>query len=673
MFYKLHKENIISIDAKEEVGSLFVAVIKAWSCFFIFFFMVIELIYRIDSFLKSLSLLDIAVCASLVIFLYLSVSVLIGFLSSIVNIALKPFTNNGSIWVLLMNYSLILCAVVYKMLITALVWMNKTLSLQIEYDGVTGYLYAVYAVSLLLAMLIVGTRDKLYSTMQKSIGKAFMGVAVISIVAFIILGCKVAYFLSSDNEDENSMDTTKAVASVIVPRPNIILVSFDALTAEDMSLHGYRLQTTPNIDAFARQCYVFDNMFANSNFTSPGIASIATGKYPLTSKVYNFATVLQGHARQENLAHELRREGYRTIALFPNLPGHPNHLRMHKDFDSAPLLDLKHTLSANAIIESSVLLLEKFDIPATNWFGERSSYIARFIERMYLSFASAEQNRRQYSFQRDPSKTVTFAMEEILASPTPLFLWVHLQPPHSPYLPDDKYKYMFLKERVFDTIESQLPFSTKYYSPSEQTIIDKIRLRYDEHIASADAAFGVFLQELNKHGYVDNSIIVVTSDHGELFEKGFHEHGGSGCMYLYQPLIHIPLLIRLPGQSSAKRIVGNAEQIDIPPTILDLVGVPLPDWMEGESLKKPMLSDYISHKPKFSMNLEQCSPKRPITDGSFAVMKDGYKYIYYVRSKAGELYDIVRDPGEKNNLVFIEREKKEEFHKLIKEKLAASK
>ncbi|MFH0797360.1 MAG: sulfatase-like hydrolase/transferase, partial [Candidatus Omnitrophota bacterium] len=252
---------------------------------------------------------------------------------------------------------------------------------------------------------------------------------------------------------------------------------------------------------------------------------------------------------------------------------------------------------------------------------------------------------------------------------TPFFLWVHILPPHAPYSPPEKFRDIFLKDPGFNE-NSTRSLVSLHYLPEQQSLVDKLRARYDENILYADNEFGNFIERLQRNRYLENSILIVSTDHGESFEKGYLSHGSFGH-YLYQPLIHIPLLIHLPGQKQGKVITSNAEQIDIAPTILDLLGIDIPAWMEGESLKKAMFNNYVTTKPKFAANsLELNYINRPITKGGFAVIKDNYKYIYDIqKGQGGELYDLEKDPEEQNNLVKKEKERAADLKGLIIEKI----
>ena len=104
--------------------------------------------------------------------------------------------------------------------------------------------------------------------------------------------------------------------------------------------------------------------------------------------------------------------------------------------------------------------------------------------------------------------------------------------------------------------------------------MDRHRLAYDEYILSTDRAFGSFIAELDKSGRLRDTTVVVSADHGESFEGGIYQHQTS---YLTRPVIHIPLIIKTPGQQTGRTVALTADQTSLAPTILDIAGQPKPD------------------------------------------------------------------------------------------------
>ena len=106
-------------------------------------------------------------------------------------------------------------------------------------------------------------------------------------------------------------------------RPNVILITFDSLAAQNMSLYGYDKVTTPHLDAFAKKSFVFKNVFANCNSTIPSLISILTGKYPFPRNCRHLISLLGVKGRSENIASVLRKEGYHISAVLGTLTGYP--------------------------------------------------------------------------------------------------------------------------------------------------------------------------------------------------------------------------------------------------------------------------------------------------------------------------------------------------------------
>jgi arylsulfatase A-like enzyme len=243
----------------------------------------------------------------------------------------------------------------------------------------------------------------------------------------------------------------------------------------------------------------------------------------------------------------------------------------------------------------------------------------------------------------------------------PSFIWSHIVPPHAPYLPVAPFKYRFGSSDEFSGLKVQEGFGN-FYSPKQQAAVDQLRLRYDEFILDTDSRVGDYLGKLKKLGRFDDSIIVITSDHGESFTKNFLQHGGP---YLHQPLIHVPLMIHLPGQKEGKRIPFYAGHVDLLPTVMDLLDLPIPKWAEGESLKAAMLEGKPTSLPKFSMNLDQDSRFAPPSKGTVAVMQDGWKLVRYLATGKEELYHLASDPGETADLASSNPEQAKKMRDLI--------
>jgi arylsulfatase A-like enzyme len=147
---------------------------------------------------------------------------------------------------------------------------------------------------------------------------------------------------------------------------------------------------------------------------------------------------------------------------------------------------------------------------------------------------------------------------------------------------------------------------------------------------------------------MSNTIIILSADHGESFSHGYQGHAGN---HLYESLVRIPLIIKMPSERKGNVINMPVSQIDIAPTILDLAGIPAPDWMEGRSLLPLVKGKSLDPRPVYSMQLiENRSFGEPITKGTIALREGDYKLIYYLKDKKSLLFDLRSDPDEMQDI-----------------------
>jgi arylsulfatase A-like enzyme len=240
----------------------------------------------------------------------------------------------------------------------------------------------------------------------------------------------------------------------------------------------------------------------------------------------------------------------------------------------------------------------------------------------------------------------------------PSLSYFHLFPPHAPYLPTDQFRKLFL-DNWKPVSKPKHPLYSEFdvYTNKE---LNEERLKYDQFIATADDAFEIFLDSLEKSGLLDNSYVILTSDHGESFERGYWEHTGP---LIYEPSVHIPLLISAPGQRNRRDFYTSTNSIDLLPTLMHIAELDVPEWCEGDVLPGyGLLLD--KQRTTFSMDAKQGAAFGDLHPISVAMYQGNYKLIYYkgygeenspYRDGLFELYDFKEDPEEMNNL--IEEEK----------------
>jgi arylsulfatase A-like enzyme len=412
------------------------------------------------------------------------------------------------------------------------------------------------------------------------------------------------------------------------PKSNILLITFDALGAEDMSLYGYPLPTAPNIDAFARRGTIFTNFYSASTFTTPCVATMLTGLYPLDDKVYQLEGHLQAANSAKSLPDLMRAAGYATGAFFSNPYAYYLGQRLENNFDFLPdpiFQDggLQHLWNATTPLHQDSGIGSRIDeyVDLTGLWNP----LWRLPSNLHERFRAAS------SFQH--------AREMLAKLPEGFFLWVHVMTPHGPYLPDSQERGRFLSASEQQIFEGEgKPNWKPHYPPDQQSQVDHWRLRYDEFILTADRAFGTFMSHAESSGKLQDTTVIVSADHGESFEGGIFQHGSA---YLTRPVIHIPLIIRTPGQQHSRTVAFTADQTSLAPTILELAGQPQPDWMRGESLARWLNGNAGGEGEglAFCQYLEKNSVFKPLHHGTVGVIdgKSQHQYVLDIDTQKGSL------------------------------------
>ncbi len=171
---------------------------------------------------------------------------------------------------------------------------------------------------------------------------------------------------------------------------------------------------------------------------------------------------------------------------------------------------------------------------------------------------------------------------------------------------------------------------------------------YDEYIANVDDQLGKLVDRLQASGVLENSYLVITSDHGDMLEKGEQGHV---TPLLFEPVVRVPLLVMAPGQAERRDIYQPTSNIDLMPTLLNLAGQAVPDFCEGQVL--PGLGGPTGERNVFMVEAKKNSSFQPISKATIALVRGDYKIIRYMgyRDYEGyEFYDLKNDPQEMHNL-----------------------
>jgi len=400
---------------------------------------------------------------------------------------------------------------------------------------------------------------------------------------------------------------------------NIIIVSLDTLRADHLSCYGYQRNTSPNIDLLAKNAIKFSNVFSQSSWTLPSHMSFFTSRYPSFHKVKTTEHTL--NPKIKTLAEILKENGYTTVAFTEG----GNLFRIY-GFGRG------------------------FDI-----YEEKSKDI-EFTFNQALRWLRKERGNNKF------------------------FLFIHTYEIHTPYLrttfADPKKRGRLPKTLKVGDLLYDIMYGRFKLSDKEK---DYIRSLYDSGILYADSYIGKLIECLRELKLMDNTTLLIFSDHGEdLWDHGISPAHG---VTLYQDQLHVPVILynrRLP---YPKEIDAPVQLIDFMPTLLAINNIPIPKGLQGKNLL-PLI-----------MNKSSIEDKRPIfSEGTdygpnrIAVILNGYKYVFIPDPKktkrdlsierlknlevgldVNSLFNLNLDPQEKRNIYSENIEKARKMHQLIED------
>jgi arylsulfatase A-like enzyme len=240
---------------------------------------------------------------------------------------------------------------------------------------------------------------------------------------------------------------------------------------------------------------------------------------------------------------------------------------------------------------------------------------------------------------------INWMVEQLASMPRPFLAYLHVLPPHEPYSPRREFIGIF-KDGYQPTPKPERFFSQGH----AQADLNQQRRAYDEYLAYADAEFGRLLDYLESSGLLNDTYVFVTSDHGEMFERGIRGHV---TPTLYQPLLQVPLLVSKPGQNQREDVSSATSCVDVLPTILSIVGQPVPDWCEGEIL--PTFAGYAGRPQRtvYAVDAKRNAKWGALSRASVAAITEQHKLVTYFGyenvPEAYELFDLRNDPDELND------------------------
>lgn len=377
-------------------------------------------------------------------------------------------------------------------------------------------------------------------------------------------------------------------------RPNIILITVDALRADHLSCYGYPKNTSPNIDLFAQDAMLFENCFSQAPATRPSFASILTGFLPHETRVLDKLFLPAG---VETLAEILQQAEYKTVAVISNYV-----LQKGRGYEQGFMI-YDDTMNEQELVRKQP---ERIAEHTTN----------RAIELLK-------------QFHKDQT-----------------FMWIHYQDPHGPYTPPARSAKLFWNpDREPRSLRLNTSLSGRGGIPSYQSLAANSDFhyyvsQYDGEIRYQDEHFKGLIDALKQLDLYDSSLIVFSSDHGE--GMGEHNYYFAHGENLYNSLTHVPLIIKYGGQLSGRR-TDYVQHLDIVPTILRVVGKRVNSRFRGRDLRR-------QHETAREIFSEMKT--RLVADGvKFSIILAGLKLIYTLLSARYQLFNLKTDFHEEHDLI----------------------
>ena len=413
--------------------------------------------------------------------------------------------------------------------------------------------------------------------------------------------------------------------------PDVILISMDTTRADHMSVYGYERETSPRLTEFAKDALNFVEARSPAQWTVPGHASMFTGMYPSRHGAHyagdwNSAPVINGRQRvlpladdRTTVAETLEARGYVTAGFVANFANLDRNFGMAQGFQH---------------YEDNPGLLFR-PVP--------------HVVRLFQRFRPADFKKPFRS--ADDLNEAALGWLDDAAKDKPAFVFLNYLEPHHwlaapPYdiwardLPNAKRR--ALKGLFTHAIPAGL-------SDEEREFVEA---NYDGQVLAMDAAVGRLFDALKERGRYENTLIIVTSDHGELL--GEHDIVGHGGRMMYEGLLHIPMIVKFPGADRPRGESRTPVQlVDVLPTVVTTTGAKMPGGVQGESLRNvdhPVLAE--EH-----INPEFVSQFGAVYNRALRAMYDGtYKLITTSRGQRF-LFDLANDRAEERNLASKEPER----------------
>ncbi|RPJ20998.1 MAG: hypothetical protein EHM33_27220 [Chloroflexi bacterium] len=363
---------------------------------------------------------------------------------------------------------------------------------------------------------------------------SYLSLALLAVSLTGILATRLANDLDSNRLDAQSPNSPSR-------RPNILILGSDGLSASYLSAYGSELDTTPFLRELTQTSLVAENAFPNASSTTGSTTSVLTGKEAIAAKVYRYPDILSGRDSFQHLPGILRQRGYKAVEIGTPYYVDARRLNLLEGFDivnnqslHSPASDALRTLLGNS---PSTYFIQTISERS----GERLLHIF-FIRQMRNPLAEVQIPTERISDEQRVEQIIDLLDQ----ADRPVFIFAHLMDTHGP----------------------NFSFQEEVFASGSSADEEWDESRYRDAILSFDGHVKKIYEHLVETDQLDDTILVIYTDHG--FRYAIHER--------------IPLLIHFPGNANAGSLQNNVQNIDIPATLLDYLGLRTPAWMNGRSL-----------------------------------------------------------------------------------------
>jgi len=456
---------------------------------------------------------------------------------------------------------------------------------------------------------------------SSAVQKQFIGVTALLIIAILFA--------------TGSLWTNRFISAFIVPKPlitsapqqllkaedptagppNVIMLVLDTARANRLPQYNASIKRPyPHFDALARDAVLYENCIAPSGWTSPSHASLFTGFYPVEHGVRSGAGGLSSFPILQNkfvtMAEHFSNNGYDTMAVISNRGVLGPWTNMQQGFQE---YSFENGIGFISDVYRFKPLMPLF------------CFLTNVRPKYFLFYRTAEDiNKKVYAMLNKPAE--------------PFFLCVNYMDAHDPYYPPRPFSQGNFPQlvKLKESILRRLGIRTQSTVPSTFDLF-----QYDGEIAYLDDQLGDLFAYLKRRGLYDSSVIIVVSDHGEMFGEHEKMYGHGNRVFLYEEVIKVPLIIKYPGNKKRGREVNAISLPALYPAIFLICGLPMPEGFSNQKngvQASPIVAEHYLYKQLYE-------------EGRHRVLYDGkYKYFTYENKRKSELYNIKNDPHEKNDL-----------------------